>query len=135
MKKRKLFTEEEMALLRQNPFTLSVSPKYLYFTKEFKELFVAECQAGKVPKQILTDCGYDLEILGDRRIWSISRNIRMQQEKFGEIFEGRSHRKSSLIKKAQSEKDELDQLRHEVEYLRQENDFLKKVSSIRNTRK
>ena len=37
---KKLFTEEEQQLLRQNPYVYSVSESSLSLTKEFKELFI-----------------------------------------------------------------------------------------------
>ncbi len=133
---RSQFTDEQMQLLRQNPYTHSVTKTRLTFTKEFKEIFHAQYQAGNLPRQILIDHGYNPEILGDRRIWSIAGHIQEQFKKYGEFHEGRApHR---LLKpgtltsnKHTSEKDEIKQLTQEVDYLKQELAFLKKISLIR----
>ena len=132
---KKQFSDEEMDTLRQNPFTFNVTRNTLSFTKEFKELFLAEYKAGSIPRQILIDHGYDPEMLGNRRIWGISQHIRKQYDKYGEVHEGVSHAKPRGQEKPQSDKDELKQLRHEVDYMKQEIEFLKKISSIRNTGK
>ena len=54
------FTEDQMKLLRENPYTFNVTPNSLYLTKEFKEIFYKEYQEGKLPRQILEDHGYPL---------------------------------------------------------------------------
>ena len=131
---KKLFTDEEIAILRQNPFTFKVNRNTLSFTKEFKELFLAEYNAGNLPRQILIDHGYDPEILGNRRIWGIPAHIREQYDRFGELREGPPNTKPRKPKTL-SDKDEIIRLRHEVDYMRQEIEFLKKISSIRNTGK
>lgn len=37
---RKVFTDEEIEMIRQNPHTRSVTPKTIKFTQEFKDLFL-----------------------------------------------------------------------------------------------
>lgn len=46
---RKPFTDEEILLLRQNPYTYSVTTFQLNLTKEFKEIFYSEYQKGELP--------------------------------------------------------------------------------------
>lgn len=137
---RSQFNNEQMQLLRQNPYTHKVTRTTVSFTKKFKEIFHNEYQAGESPRQILIDHGYDPEILGDSRMWGIANRIQEQFKKNGEFHEGHcSHRlvKSNTLisSKTTSEIDELKQLRHEVDYLKQEIEFLKKISSIRTSKK
>ena len=132
---KKQFSDEEIAILRQNPYTFNVTRNTLSFTKEFKELFLAEYNAGNTTRRILTDHGYDPEMIGERRLWGISRYIRNQSEKYGDVYEGVSNAAPPGQAKPLSDKDELKQLRHEVDYMKQEIEFLKKISSIRTTGK
>lgn len=137
---RRQFTEEQINILRQNPYVYSVTGARLTLTREFKEIFMTAYQAGELPRSILEDHGFDINILGKRRIWSISQHIREEYKKYGEFHEGYGPRSSCSTPPADpnqplSEKDELKQLRHEVDYLKQEMEFLKKISSIRTTRK
>lgn len=134
---KKMFSTEEMAILQQNPFTFRVTTNQISFTKEFKEIFIAKYNTGVIPRQILTDCGYEPEMFGDRRIWGISQYIRTQYSESAGTFSNSSKvsRKSKGDTKPLSEKEELRQLRQEVDYLKQEVEFLKKISSIRITRK
>ena len=139
---RKLFTEEQQQLLRQNPYIYSVTETRITLTKEFKELFMTAYKAGESPRKILEDHSFDISIIGERRIWSISQHIRTEYKKYGNFHEGycprgeaANHDAPTDAAKPVSEADEIKQLRHEVDYLKQEMEFLKKISSIRTTRK
>ena len=50
---RKLFTEEQQQLLRQNPYIYSVTETRITLTKDFKEIFMTAYKAGKSPRKIL----------------------------------------------------------------------------------
>ena len=138
---RKLFTKEQQQLLRQNPYIFSVTETRITLSKEFKEIFMTAYKAGESPRKILEDHGFDINIIGERRIWSISQHIRTEYQKYGEFHQGYRPRAAadthpvSADTSPVSEADEIRQLRHEVDYLKQEMEFLKKISSIRTTRK
>ena len=139
---RKLFTEEQQQLLRQNPYIYSVTETRITLTKEFKELFMTAYKAGESPRKILEYHDFDISLIGERRIWSISQHIRTEYKKYGAFHEGYGPRGEAAspdaptdAAKPVSEADEIKQLRHEVDYLKQEMEFLKKISSIRTTRK
>ncbi len=126
------FTPEQQQLLRDNPYTIKVTEDVLNLSKEFKELFYKEYLAGALPRNILQKYGYPADVLGKRRIWGISHCIRKQFEKTGEF---RDVRTPGALVKSESPEDKIKQLEHQVNYLIQEVEFLKKISSIRNTRK
>ena len=137
---RNSFTDDQMLMLRQNPFTHRVTKYQLTFTKAFKEIFYSEYQAGELPRKILADHGYDPVVLGERRVWGIYGHLREQYEKYGGFRENNARptaepSPSPAPDMPVSEKDELKQLRHEIDYLKQEVEFLKKISSVRTTRK
>ena len=130
---RKLFTEEQQQLLRQTPYIYSVTETRITLTKEFMELFMTAYKAGESPRKILDDHGFDISFIGERRIWSISQHIRTEYKKYGEVHEGYGPRGKAAGRDAStdtsmpvSEADEIKQLRHEVDYLKQEMEFLKK---------
>lgn len=130
------FSDEEVTLLRQNPYTLKVNNQSISFTKEFKDLFIAEYSAGATTSQILHKCGYDPKVIGYRRSQGISHRIRVDYgEKIGKTIIMKSSNARSLSK-ASSDKDELKRLRHEVDYMKQEIEFLKKFprSEIQGSR-
>ncbi len=65
---RKLFTEGQQQLLRQNPYIYSVTETRITLTKEFKELFMTVYKAGESPRKILEDHGFDISIIDERRM-------------------------------------------------------------------
>ena len=65
---RKLFTEEQIAFLRQNPYVYSVSRSTLVLRKSFKEIFYTEYMDGVYLKDIFKKYGFDPAVLGKRRI-------------------------------------------------------------------
>ena len=132
-----LFTEEQMASLRQNPYVYSVSSTVLVLRKSFKEIFYKEYMEGAYPKAILKKYGFDTTMLGKNRIDSIVYHIKKEYAKYGGFYEGRrpANRHETACATEQTTEEELKSLRHEVEYLRQEVDFLKKISVIRKPRK
>ncbi len=49
---------------------------------------------GTSPRTILEDHGFDISIIGERRIWSISQRIRTEYQKYGEFHEDYSTRRT-----------------------------------------
>ena len=138
----KQFTEEQHQLLRKNPYVYAITGSRIQLTKEFKEIFLTAYNEGQSPRQILEDHGFDINIIGEHRIWSISQHIRDEYKKYGEFHEGYTQRRSgfntvtaSNQNQPLSDKEAIKQLEHKVDYLTQEMEFLKKISSIRTTRK
>ena len=132
----KKFTEAEQQVLAQNPFTISVTATNLYTSKEFKEKFLQRYLIGdKSPRQIVSELGYDPEILGFNRITGIHHHI-MGKYKAGEPLEDGGYRQrikgrqAVILHQTELESgnhDAVKQLRAEVSYLRQEVAFLKKL--------
>ena len=69
---RKIFTKEQQQLLQQNPYIYSVTDTRITLTKAFKEIFMTAYNTGTSPRTILEDHGFDISIIGERHIWSIS---------------------------------------------------------------
>ena len=132
---KKVFTNEEVEMLRGNPYTYAVTPHILSFTKEFKELFWKEYQEGGIPRQILEKHGYPADVLGKERIWGIAHTIKGRYYSEERLREGALKRAPSASSKCGTTEEAVRQLQGEVQYLRQEIEFLKKISSARTTRK
>ena len=125
-----LFTQDEITILRANPYTLSVSEHSIRFTKAFKEVFWLKRQAGDRLQNIVTDLGYDVEILGMQRIKTISTRIRTEALSIEGFHENNSPRKIHPDQEVFDvlPKDEaMVRMQHEILYLRQELDFIKKI--------
>ena len=126
------FTPEQQQMLRNNPYTIRVTADVLSLSREFKEIFHKEYLSGSLPKDILQKHGYPADVLGNQRIMGISYSIRKQFERTGEFRDART---PGVDKPAVSSDEKLKRLEHQVNYLTQEVEFLKKISSIRSTGK
>ena len=74
--KRRSFGLYEMALLKENPYTYEVRACQTSFTAEFKRIFWARYQAGEYIPGIFESLGYDPEVLGIARMYSLASNLR-----------------------------------------------------------
>ena len=75
-RKRSRFSAYEVAVLRQNPYTHEVRQTQISFTSEFKKIFWARYQAGEYIPEIFNSLGYDPNILGIGRMYSLATNLR-----------------------------------------------------------
>lgn len=122
---KKVFTNEEVEMLRSNPYTYAVTPHILSFTKEFKELFWKEYQEGEVPRQILEKHGYPADVLGKERIWGIAHTIKGQYYSEEGLREGCLKRDPSTGNHCATTEETVRRLQNEVQYLRQEMELKK----------
>ena len=67
---KKLFTEEQINILKQNKYVKKVSSKGITYTDEFKRIFIDENSKGKLPRMIFEECGFNIDIIGTQRIKS-----------------------------------------------------------------
>ncbi len=124
----KKYTQKQIKELKQNPYTLQIDEKRIFFTKEFKKVFWTKYQAGMSPRAIFKELDYNLEFFGQKQIDSIVQNIKRQAGK-GEFTEGYSRNNRIKIKEPDVDisPQNMKQIQNELLYLRQEIDFLKKV--------
>lgn len=127
----KLFTEEELEQLRENPYVKSVSKRSLILTSEFKEATFKELNTGKTMRQIFEEYGFDIKVLGETRINGYCERIRKEGEAGSDFKDKRANNKntgaeSTVAKMAKR----IKQLEHRAAYLEQENEFLKKIQAL-----
>ena len=125
----KAFTEEELKIISANPYVKSVTQKMIRFTKEFKE----ECwrrfsEEHQTVRKIMTEMGFDPEILGQKRMDGIIIHLR-EQSRTGEGF--RDVRKCPESR-APTDRPlptsrAIQRMQHQLEYLEQEVEFIKKT--------
>lgn len=134
----KEYTAKEKKILMKNPYTLNVTKHKLIHTAKFKEDFWIRYQAGNAPKQIVLDLGYDPDMFSQKRIDSLVQHIKRQALDGGGFSEGANRKKRLPIKKRDTidgETTSIDQMQHELLYLRQEVEFLKKILKADNKAK
>lgn len=126
---KKLFTNEEIELLSSNKYVKNISPKAITYTDEFKLLFIAERSNGKLPINIFRDAGFDVDIIGNHRIWCASKRWRNSYIKSGELGlrdtrklnSGRPLKRELTVEEIIAKKDA------EIAYWKAEAELLKKI--------
>jgi len=63
-----LFTKEDIINLEKNNNIFRVSERSITYTDAFKRLFIEEYMAGKLPREIFSENGFDINIIGLKRI-------------------------------------------------------------------
>lgn len=80
---KKLFTEREIQILSNNLYVKSVSQKGITYTEEFKHIFIEENEKGKLPRNIFEECGFDIDMIGMKRVMSSGSRWRAAYRKSG----------------------------------------------------
>lgn len=127
------FTEEQIAELAANPYTLFVDRNMIRLTVEFKSYLLKEVEKpGVTLKKAFINAGYDPEVLGRGRMDRIIQNIRKEAKSPKGLHETGKTRtqlvKEDLTKKQM--KTAIKELQEEVVRLQQQVEFLKKIHQL-----
>lgn len=123
-----LFSEDQIEELRKNPYVKNVTHKSIMYTDEFKEIAVKLYQGGEIPRSIFTDNGFEIAVIGIKRVeTSLTRWRKMSQRIDGYTDLRHTNSKGRPRSKPRSSEEEVAYLKDKLEYLEQENEFLKKL--------
>lgn len=132
----KEYTKKEMRILQGNPYTLKVTKNKLSHTAEFKRIFWTKYQAGTTPRKIVEELGYDPKMFGQKRIDSLVQHIKKQALSGNGFTEGLNRTKRvKIVNNEDMTPETFAQMQHEVLYLKQEVEFLKKITKEVNTKR
>ncbi|MCL2336047.1 MAG: transposase [Firmicutes bacterium] len=126
MEQRK-FTPEDQRALEANPYVARVSETTITYTEEFKERFALEYAAGKAPSIILREHGFDTAVLGRDRKDSLVKRIKAYSQRPSGFRDTRKGGAGRPRIKDLTDAEKIQRLEHQVKYLKQENEFLKKI--------
>lgn len=124
------FRKEDIDKLKDNPYVLNITEKAITYADEFKEKFIELYNKGVTPTEIFRKCEILPEIIGQKRIDTFSYRVK-QKIKNGKILEDDRKGKSGRPKTKELTKDEeIQRLKHKVQYQEQQIEFLKKISFV-----
>ena len=126
---KKIFSEKDINELSKNKYVKKVSEKGITYTNEFKLHFIAEYEMGKTPSQIFEQAGFDIKMLGIKRIECASYRWRKSYKDKGvlgledtrALNSGRSLNRELSLEEILAKKDA------EIEYLKAELELVKKL--------
>lgn len=122
------FTDEQVSLLRSNPWVKSVTPKYVSFTKEFMEEFVDLHSKGLTRYEIFESHGLPVEVIGKERIKTTTANWIAKSNSGAELSD---EKRGGRPRTRDLAKDEvIARQKIKIEMLQQENDFLRQIRRL-----
>lgn len=129
------FSPEEQMELLKNPYTRTVTDTMIKFTDEFNDLFIKRHSQGTGPSIIFKDCGYDLDVIGSKRV--VNYYNRLQRTyRYHTLIEqthlSKNNNDNKKDYKSMPPSKAIEAMQHETTYLRQEIEFLKKIISLIN---
>lgn len=126
----KYFTQEQVNILKDNPYVKNVSEKAITYTEAFREEFYIRYQEEPLPSKILKELGFDPEILGQSRVYSLSKRVRKQASRKTGFKDTREDSSGRPRHKERTKDEEIEYLKHMVEYQQQQIEALKKINFI-----
>lgn len=129
---KKLFTDTEVRLLSKNKYIVKVSNKSIKYSFEFKKKFIEEYKLGNLPRIIFEEVGFDVEIIGEKRIKMASHRWRKAFKENGELGlkDSREVNSGRTIERELTDSEKINRLKAEIKHLKIENEFLKKLDEI-----
>lgn len=123
------FTRELIEKLLESKYVISANENQVIFSDEFKRLALQEWRSGISPKLIFDTYDIGYHILGERRVSNNLSRWKTQESRANGF-----HRiKSPGRPKAptfESNEEEIQYLKNQLEYQRQEIEFLKKLKAL-----
>lgn len=80
-----IFTKQEIKILQNNTNVARVSERAITYTDAFKHTFLDAYLAGKLPRHIFEENGFDVEVIGMKRIEQSAYRWKKAYEKDGSI--------------------------------------------------
>lgn len=124
------FSQEMIEELRRNPNVKRVSESSITYSDEFKEHFVNENAKGVLPTEIFRRSGFDVDNLGENRIYSSGARWRKSEKRLEGLRDTRAIRSGRPLKRELSLEEENQRLRAENEYLKAEREFLLELERL-----
>lgn len=124
------FTVAQVSELKDNPFVIKVSQKAITYEEGFKDIFIKKYNEGLNPTQIFRDAGFDTSVIGQKRISNFDSRTRKQAQRIEGFKDTRKDNLGRPRTKELTQDEEIEQLKHRNDILKQENDFLKRVKFI-----
>jgi len=80
---KKIFSEQEIGILKSNKYVKRVGQKGITYTDEMKHFTMAEVEKGLLSSEIFEKAGFDISILGMDRVYSSVRRWKIAYKKSG----------------------------------------------------
>ena len=121
------FTDEQVRMLRENPWVKSATPKYISFTKEFMMEFVDLHSKGQTRYEIFESHGLPVDVIGKSAIEHATGNWIKKANKSIPLSDERRGRPRT---RDLTQEEIIARQQAKIEMLQQENDFLRQIRRL-----
>ena len=124
-----LFTEKDIEILKNNKNVANVSTKAITYTFEFKRLFIDEYIKGKLPRDIFVENGFDIEMIGIKRVEQSADRWKRAYDKDGilALDDRRKFSKSKRISRELTKEEIIERQEARIKLLEAQVELLKKL--------
>jgi putative transposase len=128
---KKIFSEKEIKTLQKNPNVKQVSSLAITYTDEFKNKFIDAHMAGRLPRQFFEENGFDIDILGIKRVEQAAHRWKKAYEEDGLIGLSDSRKTSSgrPLKRELSQAEIIERQEAKIKLLEGQVELLKKLET------
>ena len=128
----KLFSESELNQLSKNPYVKNITKKGITYTDEFKRIFIRENESGKLPREIFEECGFDIDIIGMKRVCSSGKRWRAGYRNDGirALSDSRKTNSGRPRTKDLTIEEKYKRVMAQNQLLKEENELLKKIEVL-----
>lgn len=126
-----LFSENDIVKLQNNPNVINVSSKSITYSDEFKRLFIEEYLKGKLPRDIFMENGFDVNVLGVKRIEQAAYRWNAAYKKDGIIglSDNRKHSSGRPLQRELSKDELIKKQEAKIALLEAQVELLKKLDA------
>ena len=126
---KKMFSKKEIEILSKNIYVKNISKKSVTYTSEFRRIFIAESQHELLPRIIFEKYGFDVQLLGIKRVQAAASRWRQAYKKDGVLGldDRRKENSGRPLERELSIVEKYERLKVKNDYLQAENDLLKKL--------
>jgi len=122
---RGMLTGDEIRNLMENPYVEAINGSRIVYSEEFKQLFVKEYFEGKKPMRIFQDAGFDVKVLGSKRIERCSARWREanasgtlgKKAESNDFFEKNENEKQMMRRTIKTQQQEIEDLKQQIREL------------------
>lgn len=125
-----LFNEKQIKILEKNNNVKAVSTKCITYTDNFKNEFIAKSEKGILPRKIFEEAGFDVEIIGLKRIEMSAFRWRTKYKKCELLNDSRKGNSGRTLNRELSSEEIIARLEAKNKLLEAENELLKKADLI-----
>lgn len=128
------FTQDEIDIIAQNPYVVSVCPTHITYSLAFKKFAIKQAQEGVKSTEIFRRAGFEPEMLGKPRIYAALKLFKREAASPEGLHEARGKSKEERLAKFAKEdyskkqtKVAIRELQNKIVHLEQQIEFLKKI--------